>query len=148
MKYYVLEPDSQTITGPFELDELEAKVGAGELSAGALATGDIGESFGRVRHAVPEDWMPVTSIPGFGMERAEDRPPRRVELVSPPPWSPPPPPLPRRPASLAEQPQPSGTADKVWKALGAAATFALAVLVGLVVFMFLLGGLLAYACRR
>lgn len=83
MRYYLKDPEHQAITGPFELDEIEAKLEAGELPAGTLATGDIGESLAQIRHAPPEDWMPAESIPGLG----EERPPS--SQLSPPPPLPP-----------------------------------------------------------
>lgn len=78
MRYYLLDPNDHAVTGPFELDEVEAKLKAGELSAGTLATGDIGEGLARIRHAPPEDWFPVESIRGLGEER-----PRGSQLPPP-----------------------------------------------------------------
>lgn len=72
MKYFLFNPASQAITGPFELDEIAAKLQAGELPADTLATGDIGESLGEVRSSTAEDWRPVQSIPGLGQERAQE----------------------------------------------------------------------------
>lgn len=72
MKYFLFNPADQAVTGPFELDEIAAKLQAGELPADTLATGDIGESLGQVRSTLAEDWMPVQSIPGLGQERAQE----------------------------------------------------------------------------
>jgi hypothetical protein len=72
MKYFLFNPANQAITGPFELDEIAAKLQAGELPADTLATGDIGESLRQVRSTPAEDWMPVKSIPGFGQGRSPE----------------------------------------------------------------------------
>ncbi len=97
MRYYVKDPEDQAITGPFEIDELKAKLKAGELAADTLATGDIGEGISQIRRAPPEDWMPVVSIAGLSQERlatSETSPTR-------------PPPLP--PPTVAEAPHPTGS---------------------------------------
>ena len=90
MRYYLRNPPNRAITGPFELDDIEAKLEAGELPADTLATGDIGESLGQVRRMPAEEWMPVKSIPGFGQERPRNLPsreasPRSPTLALPPP---------------------------------------------------------------
>ena len=85
MRYYLRNPADGAISGPFELDDIEAKLKAGELSADTRATGDIGESLRQVRSTPAEDWMPVQSIPGFGQER-----PLNVPLRPAPPPEPPP----------------------------------------------------------
>lgn len=84
MRYYLRNPEKNSITGPFELDEIEAKLKVGELSAGTLATEDIGDGLAKIQNAPTEDWVPVESIPGLGEERLVG------SKVSPPP----PPPLP------------------------------------------------------
>lgn len=86
MRYYLKAPDHQAITGPFEFDEIKAKLQAGELAAGTLATGDIGEGLARIRRAPPEDWVPVEAVSGLGR--------KRTSTSQPPPPPPPPPPLP------------------------------------------------------
>lgn len=78
MKYYLRNAGQHSITGPFELDEIDAKLQAGELSAGTLATRDIGEDLAGILHTPPEDWLPVESICGLVVERqpsAEALPP-------------------------------------------------------------------------
>lgn len=100
MKYYLKAPEDRAITGPFEPDEIEAKLKAGELSDDTLATGDIGEGLARIWRAPAEDWLPVKSIPGLG----EERPPGPEVAQS----GPPPPPL--RSVVNAPPSHPSGMA--------------------------------------
>ena len=82
MKYYLRDPEHQAITGPFELDAIEAKLKAGELPAGALATGDVGKGLAQILLAPPEDWVSVESIPGLGEER---QPSANLSQPAPPP---------------------------------------------------------------
>ncbi|GDY21675.1 hypothetical protein LBMAG56_30220 [Verrucomicrobiota bacterium] len=103
MRYYLQNPADRVVTGPFELDDIEAKLEAGELPADTLATGDIGESLGQVRRTPAEDWMPVKSIPGFGQERPRNLPPR--EASPPLPTLALPPPTELFPAHLWRKPQ-------------------------------------------
>ena len=102
MRYYLLKPD-RSITGPFELEDIEAQWEAGEISADTRATGDIGESLGQVCRTPAEDWMPVKSIPGFGQERPRNLPLR--EASPPPPTLALPPPTELFPAHLWRKPQ-------------------------------------------
>lgn len=98
MRYYLKDPGQQAITGPFELDEIDAKLKAGELPAGTLATRVIGAGLVRVQHAPPEDWVPAESIPGLG----EEGPPSSIGL------QPPPAPLPLPKAVNAPPSRPNG----------------------------------------
>lgn len=91
MKYYVKDSEGQAITGPFELDEIRTRLKAGGLPDDTLATGDIGEGLARIRHAPPEDWMPVRATPGLSLERLptpESSPPKPppnvVNMLQPP----------------------------------------------------------------
>ena len=61
MRYYLKDPEQNSITGPFDLDEIEARLKSGELSADALATVDTGES---PAHAT--GWLCVRQLPGIG----------------------------------------------------------------------------------
>lgn len=71
MKYYLLKPD-RLISGPFELETIEAQWEAGRISPDTRATADNGESLSQIRNTPAEDWMPVQAIPGFGQERAPE----------------------------------------------------------------------------
>jgi|GEM_PF-2831579 hypothetical protein len=90
MKYFLRNSDDGAITGPFELDDIEAMFKAGKLPADTLATGDIGESLGQVHRTPAEDWMPLKSIPGFGRERPPSAPLRQAAPPLPAPTPPPP----------------------------------------------------------
>lgn len=61
MRYYLKDLEDQAITGPLELDEIEARLKSGELSADALATADTGESPARAT-----GWICVHQLPGVG----------------------------------------------------------------------------------
>ena len=80
------ESETQAINGPFELDELVAKLKAGELPAGALARGDFGEGLARIQNTPPADWVPIESILGWSGKR----PPNSEFPPLPPPPIPPP----------------------------------------------------------
>lgn len=138
MKYYLRNPESQVVTGPFELDDIEAKLHAGELSADTLATGDIGESLAQIRRTPAEDWMPAQAIPGFGQERA---------LVSMPVAQVLPPPLPRVKLLPTGGRKSGGLLAGLGTALGAVLLFLLTALSGLVLFGFLLLVLFGSKCR-
>jgi len=176
MKYFLFNPANQAITGPFELDDIEAKLKAGELSADTRATGDIGESLRQVRSTPAEDWMPVQSIPGFGLERGpESTPPAAAgeirfcpgcahELLKPlPPGkagvcercgrtlgsAPPPPPAPQPKVALlpAQVTKSGGVLAGIGKALGAAFMILVALVGGLMLLAFLVFVLLLSQCR-
>ncbi|PAW88695.1 MAG: hypothetical protein B9S33_04415 [Pedosphaera sp. Tous-C6FEB] len=85
MKYFLFNPASQATTGPFELDEIEAKLQAGEFPADTLAIADIDESLGQVRSTPAEDWMPVQAIPGLGHERPANLPLHNASSPEPTP---------------------------------------------------------------
>ena len=90
MRYYLRNPADGAISGPLELDDIEAKLKAGELSADTRATGDIGESLRQVRSTPAEDWMPVRAIPGIGKERQVSMPLGQINPSLPAPTPPPP----------------------------------------------------------
>lgn len=173
MKYFLHNPASQTITGPFELDDIEAKLQSGELSPDTLATGDIGESLGQVRSTPAEDWMPVQSIPGFGLQRAPESVPLATadeirfcpgcahQLPKPLPadeagvcehcgralgFAPPPPP-PRVALLPAKVSKSGGVLAGIGKALGTAFMILVALVGGLMLLAFLLFILLLSQCR-
>lgn len=75
MKYFLFNPASQAVTGPFELHDIEAKLQAGEFPAETLAIAEVGESLAQGSRTTAEDWRPVQSIPGFGQERPSNLPP-------------------------------------------------------------------------
>lgn len=75
MKYFLFNPESQAVTGPFELHDIEAKLQAGEFPAETLAIAEVGESLDQGSGTAAEDWRPVQSIPGFGQERPQNLPP-------------------------------------------------------------------------
>lgn len=89
MRYYLRYPEDGAITGSFELEDIEAMFKAGKLPAGTLATGDIGEGLSQIRRTPAEDWMPVKSIPGFGLERPPSLPLRQTSPALPAPTPPP-----------------------------------------------------------
>lgn len=80
MRYYLKAPEHQAITGPFELDEIKAKLQAGELAAGTLAAGDTGKGLAQIQNAPPEEWVPVEAIPALSGEQ-----PSASQLAPPPP---------------------------------------------------------------
>jgi hypothetical protein len=82
MKYYLLKPD-RLISGPFELETIEAQWEAGRISPDTRATADNGESLSQIRNTPAEDWLPVKSLPGFGQKRPRNLPSR--EAMLPPP---------------------------------------------------------------
>ncbi len=143
MKYFLRNPDDQAITGPFELDDIEAKLQAGELSADTLATGDIGESRAQLRSAPAEDWMSVRSIPGFGQERPLESVP--LAAAAAPPLTPPP--LPQVKLHPTGERKPGGLLAGLGTALGAVLLFLLTAMSGLVLFGFLLLVLFGSKCR-
>lgn len=143
MKYFLRNPDDHAITGPFELDDIEAKLQAAELPADTLATGDIGESRAQLHSAPAEDWMPVQSIPGFGQKR----PPESVCLAAAaaPPLTPPP--LPLVKLHPTRERKSGGLLAGLGTALGAVLLFLLTAMSGLVLFGFLLLVLFGSKCR-
>ena len=68
MKYFVRNTGDPTVAGPYSVEEIEAKLKAGELSAEALATEDVGESLARIEHSPVEYWMDAVQIPGLGTD--------------------------------------------------------------------------------
>lgn len=83
MKYFLFNPESQAVTGPFELRDIEAKLQAGEFPAETLAIAEAGESLDQGSRITAEDWRPVQSIPGFGQERPRNLPPPLPASVPP-----------------------------------------------------------------
>lgn len=75
MKYFLFNPESQAVTGPFELRDIEARLQAGEFPAETLAIAEVGEGLAQGSRTPAEDWRPVQSIPGFGQERPQNLPP-------------------------------------------------------------------------
>lgn len=75
MKYFLFNPASQAVTGPFELHDIEAKLQAGEFPAETLAIAEVGESLAQDSRTTAADWRPVQAIPGFGHERPQNLPP-------------------------------------------------------------------------
>lgn len=143
MKYFLRNPDDHAITGPFELDAIEAKLKAGELPADTLATGDIGETPAQIRRTPAEDWMPVQAIPGFGQERALESVP--VAAAAAPPLTPPP--LPTIKLLPTGGRKSGGLLAGLGTALGAVLLFLLTAMSGLVLFGFLLLVLFGSKCR-
>lgn len=143
MKYFLRNSDDHAITGPFELDDIEARLKAGEFSADTLATGDIGESLAQIRRTPAEDWMPVQAIPGFGQERQ----PESVCLAAAdtPPLTPPP--LPQVKLHPTGERKSGGLLAGLGTALGAVLLFLLTAMSGLVLFGFLLLVLFGSKCR-
>ena len=71
MRYYVKNPHDGQIDGPFEIDELKARIA--DLSVGPdwLATSDIGDKFERVKRAPKGDWFSLSEIPGVQITRSK-----------------------------------------------------------------------------
>ena len=66
MNYYVKNRAGQGIHGPYAIEEINAKIAAGDLGCDPqwLATSDLGESIDSVRAAPPRDWVLLSSLPG------------------------------------------------------------------------------------
>lgn len=62
MKYYARKEDGPPISGPFTVDEIKAKLAAGEMGRDWVVTGDLGESHEQLLRTPPRDWTPLDSI--------------------------------------------------------------------------------------
>lgn len=69
MKYFLFTAGNPAVTGPFKLDDIEARLQAGGLSADTLAIAETPEGLsGR-------NWLPIHDIPGLGQKRAPESAP-------------------------------------------------------------------------
>jgi hypothetical protein len=84
MKYFLLTNGNPAVTGPFELDDIGARLQTGGLSADTLAIGGTAEGLsGR-------NWLPLHAIPGLGLERPRNLASREASLHPLTPALPPP----------------------------------------------------------
>ena len=77
MRYYILNSDNTSITGPFEPDALKSMLAAQAIHPGSLASSEIAGEMLQIGNLRPCDWFPVSEIPDLG-----------IHNLSPPPSSP------------------------------------------------------------
>lgn len=65
MNYYVRNPGSSELVGPFNAEEIAAKLRAGELAANAMATNDTGDSPEHIALSPTREWLQIEQIPGL-----------------------------------------------------------------------------------
>jgi hypothetical protein len=65
MKYYIRRKEGPPILGPFSIEELNAKLTAGEIGKEWVATSDLGESQEKLLRVPARDWSDITRLQGI-----------------------------------------------------------------------------------
>lgn len=65
MKYYIRRKEGPPILGPFSIEELNAKLTAGEIGKEWVATSDLGESQEELLRTPARDWADITRLQGI-----------------------------------------------------------------------------------
>lgn len=62
MRYYLKDPTSGDIKGPFTVEKLNSMIAQGAIDSGFLATSDLGESITQLKRQADRDWFSLGKI--------------------------------------------------------------------------------------
>jgi len=71
MNFFLKNPSTQTIEGPFTIDAIKAKLEEGVLNCKWLATSDLGETLSELKRLPGCDWTMLGELPEFAPEIQE-----------------------------------------------------------------------------
>ena len=82
MNYFLKEPKTSEILGPFAVEEINAKLADGTLDSTWVASADLGETIEQMQRARASDWIRLWRLNGINGVKPPDVPidPERLRL--------------------------------------------------------------------
>jgi len=82
MRYYIKRAETNDVSGPFEIEELNRRVGDQLIDSEWLATSDLGESIDSLRQSSGKDWFWIAEVPGvIGVEKPKLQSRRKLSVL-------------------------------------------------------------------
>ena len=82
MRYYIKRAETNEVSGPFEIEELNRRICDQLITSEWLATSDLGESIERLRQSSAKDWSWIAEVPGvIGIERPKHQSRRNLSVL-------------------------------------------------------------------